>query len=33
METLLIFLVIAFFGFLFFSPVYKDVTHTHENNF
>jgi hypothetical protein len=33
METIIIILVIFFFGYLFFNSNLKDVTHTHENNF
>lgn len=33
MEALTVFLIIAFFAALFFSPTLKDVTHTHDNKF
>jgi hypothetical protein len=33
METLTVFLIIAFFAALFFSPTLKDVTHTDKNLF
>ncbi len=32
METLTVFLIIAFFAALFFNPYFKDVTHTNDTN-